>query len=132
MFEEAETISSSHKTPMATLSYMRPKSRKTGQNKVGSKPQLHITIPTVLCGTSKSDRWVIMIGSKENKGKLRVQGVPKSDKSEKGIEPTQLKHCFRWNFGYVPKLGEDIFDGGHCPIKKISDEVYEISYEGVD
>ena len=31
-----------------------------------------------------------------------------------------------FRFGYVPRLGDDIFDGEHRPIRKISDDEYEI------
>ena len=65
---------------------------------------------------------MLQLGSGADKGKIRIKG----GKSKEGVEPKQLMHAFVFRFGYVPKLGDDIFDGGHRPVRKISDDEFEI------
>jgi hypothetical protein len=126
-FENIETITKDNMPPTALISYMPTQrhGKNAGKVKKDSKPRLVITLPTTLCGTAKSDRWALLLGSGADKGKLRIKGT-KSSPVKQGIKPTEMKNCFKWNFGFVPKLGEDHFDGERRPIKKISDDEFEI------
>lgn len=125
-FDEVETETKDNMPPTALLSYMRP-SRKGGQEaRNKGKPRLSITCPTTICGTSKSERHVLLVGTGADKGKLRVRAHdPKRDKG-KGVKPTEFKKHFIWRFGYVPKLGDEIFDGERHPVTRISAEEFEI------
>lgn len=101
----------------------RPPEKKTGPVKNDKKPKLTISIPTTLCGTSKAKAFKLQIGSGDHAGKLRIVGVPAK---AIGVEPSQHAHFFRWNFGFVPRLGEDEFEGEKKPVRKISDDEFEI------
>jgi|SRR5882724_2903925 len=124
-FETLETITKKNIPPTAKLSYMPPQGRGKNGGKLARdpKPQLIVSIPTTVCGTSKANTFVLSLGNGKDTGKLRVTGAAKN---EKGIEPKQLMHTFVFRFGFVPKLGEDHFDGEHRPVRKISDDEFEI------
>jgi hypothetical protein len=124
-FETLETITKQNMPPNAKLSYMPSSSRGKSAGKLARdpKPQLIVSIPTTVCGTSKAKAFVLSLGTGKDAGKLRVVGCAKN---EKGIEPKQLAHTFIFRFGYVPKLGDDHFDGEHRPVRKISDDEFEI------
>jgi hypothetical protein len=124
-FETLETITKQNMPPNAKLSYMTPQGRGKGATKLvrDPKPQLIVSIPTTICGMSKAKTFVLSLGTGKGAGKLRVVGCAKN---EKGIEPSQLKHSFVFRFGYVPKLGDDHFDGEHRPVRKIGDDEFEI------
>lgn len=109
------------------MSYMR-KGHADSKSRDDRKPSLTITVPTTLCGMSKSETFVLMIGSGDTAGKLRIKGevALKGDKKPMGVKPAQMKHAFRWNFGYVLRLGDDHFDGERCLVRKISDEEFEL------
>ena len=95
---------------------------KKAKLKDDPKPQLIVSIPTTVCGTAKAKTFQLLLGSGADAGKLRIKG----SKTKEGIEPKELAHTFIWRFGYVPKLGDDHFDGEHRPVKKISDDEFEI------
>lgn len=124
-FENLETITKANMPPMAKISYMPPQSRgkSAGKIKNDPKPQLIVSIPTTICGTSKAKTFLLLLGSGADRGKLRVKG---SAKKELGIEPKELMHAFIFRFGYVPKLGDDHFDGEHRPVRKVGDDEFEI------
>jgi len=86
------------------------------------KPRLAITLPTVVC-IAKSERFVFLLGTGPDKGKVRIRGV---GKDKKGVKPHEFKSHLILRFGYVPKLGDEIFDGERCALRRISDEEYEI------
>lgn len=126
-FDELETQTRQNAPPTATISYCHATEKgKRG----GAKPRLTIAIPTTVCGTSKSAAFKLLIGSGEDRGKLRIKGQAKTkagDAKVEGVEPSQHAHFFRWNFGFVPLLGEDeTFEGEKRPVKKINDEEFEI------
>ncbi len=127
-FETLQTITKDNQPPTAKLSYLRPKDRKTGQSKRDSKPNLKITIASTVCGTSKSELYELLLGTGADAGKIRVKGIDtkRSPKKGHGVKVKQLMHAFVWDFGYVPKLGEDIFED-RCEVTKIGDEEYEIA-----
>jgi hypothetical protein len=124
-FENLETVTKLNMPPMAKLSYMPPQGRgkSVGKVKAEKKPQLILSLPTTICGTAKSKTFVLLLGSGADRGKLRVKGTAKK---EQGVEPKELMHAFVFRFGYVPKLGDEHFDGEHRPVRKISDEEFEI------
>lgn len=125
-FETLETITKQNMPPSAKLSYMPPpgpRGKNGGKLARDPKLQLIVSIPTTVCGTSKAKTFVLALGTGKDAGKLRVVGCAKN---EKGVEPRQLMHTFVFRFGFVPKLGEDHFDGEHRPVRKIGDDEFEI------
>lgn len=121
-FENIETITKHNMPPMAKISYMPPQGRKSLKSNKDPKPQLMVSIPTTICGTAKAKSFSLLLGSGADAGKIRIKGA----KAKEGIEPKELMHAFIFRFGYVPKLGEDHFDGEHRPVRKISDDEFEI------
>lgn len=125
-FDLLATVTKMNAPPQATLSYV-PFSRK-GKHKDDAKPRLCITVPTSVV-TSKAKSFVLMIGSGEHAGKLRLVGLVTKEQQQHlsdGIKPTELAHALRFNFGYVPRLNDEIFDGERRSIIKINDDTYEI------
>lgn len=123
-FEDLDTITRHNQPPQATISYAV--AERKGKSKASARPKLTIAIPTTLCGTSKAKTFKLQIGTGNHAGKLRIVGVPEKKNSAAGVEPSQHAHFFRWNFGFVPKLGEDQFEGEKRPVIKISDDEFEI------
>lgn len=78
-FETLETITKANAPPTAVLSYMcrtqKPKPGKTVKNEKDRKPSLMITLPTTMCGTSKSETFALLIGTGADAGKLRIKGI---------------------------------------------------------
>ena len=77
----------------------------------------------MICGTSKAETFKLQLGNGKEAGKLRIVGA---SSEIAGVEPSQHAHFFRWNFGFVPLLGEDEFEGERRPVRKISDDEFEI------
>lgn len=126
-FDDLDTITRHNQPPTATITYAV--AQRNGKSKADKKPKLTIAIPTTICGTSKSKTFKLQVGTGDHTGKLRIVGIPEKTKSppaSPGVEPSQHAHFFRWNFGYVPRLGEDQFEGERRPVTKISDEEFEI------
>jgi hypothetical protein len=126
-FEDLEIITPKNQPPQATISYVIT-SRKKGAAVGDRKPKLTISIPTTLCGTSKAKSFKLQIGTGSHLGKLRIVGMSDKPKAPAavGVEPSEHAHFFRWNFGFVPRLGEDTFEGEKRPVTKISDDEFEI------
>jgi hypothetical protein len=122
-FEIVETETKDNMPPSALVSYMRPvrKGKAADGDRSKVKPRLTITLPTVVC-IAKSERFLLLLGSGEHAGKIRVKGT----RDKKGVKPTQFKSFLVLRFGHVPKLGFEIFDGERCKIVRIADEEYEI------
>src|SRR6478672_11396416 len=121
-FETLETVARGKEPPTAKVTYLRGVNRKTGKAKDGAKPMLKISVPTTVCGLAKAKTFQILIGSGNDLGKLRIGGCKSG---VEGVKPSEFKHAMTFNFGYVPKLGDDIFDE-RCPVRKITDDVFEI------
>ncbi|WP_316214331.1 hypothetical protein [Bradyrhizobium sp. SZCCHNR2032] len=121
-FIEIEFIPRGNEAPQAKLSYLRPKKRD-GSNKPGAKPELRITIPTAICGAAKAEHFTLKVGAGDSAGKVRVAAAAKMGT---GIKPSELKHVFVFKFGYVPQLGEDIFDDERCAVRKIDADTFEL------
>jgi hypothetical protein len=122
-FEDLDTITRHNQPPQATISYAV--AQRNGKSKADKKPKLTIAIPTTICGTSKAKAFKLQIGTGAHAGKLRIAGIAAKDKAA-GVEPSQHAHFFRWNFGFVPKLGDDQFEGEKRPVIKITDDEFEI------
>ena len=120
-FEIVETETKDNMPPTATLSYMRSPRASAKGGADAKKPKLIVTLPTVIC-IAKSERFVLLFGTGADAGKIRIRGV----KDKKGVKPREFKAHLMFRFGFVPKLGEDIFDGERCKLTRISDEEYEI------
>jgi hypothetical protein len=127
-FENLETITRDNMPPTALISYMPTQGhgKNAGKVKKDSKPRLVITLPTTICGLAKADRWALQLGSGPDAGKLRIKGLAKNAPAKQGIAPSEMKNCFKFNFGFVTKLGDDHFDGERRPVRKISDDEFEI------
>lgn len=119
-FDDLETITKENMPPTATVTYDHATDKgKRG----GKKPRLTISVPSTVCGTAKSERFKLQLGSGVDTGKLRISAV-----RDGGVKPSEHAHFFRWNFGYVPRLGsEETFAAEKCPVKKITDDVFEIT-----
>jgi hypothetical protein len=122
-FEALENVTKRDMPPRAKLSYLRPTGRgkSAGKSRDEVQPQLLISIPTTICGTAKAKTFVLLLGAGTDAGKLRVKGG-----KDKGVEPKELKHAFVFRFGFIPRLGDEIFDGEHRPVRKIGDDEFEI------
>ena len=122
-FEDIDTFTRHNQPPQATVSYS-VYAREGKARDPDKKPDLKISIPTTICDTSKAKTFKLQLGKGEHLGKLRIVGI--KDKAASGIEPSQHAHFFRWNFGFVPRLGEETFEGEKRPLTKISDDEFEI------
>lgn len=121
-FDELETFTKANAPPVATISYTPRVSGLT----------LVISVPTTVCGVSKSKTFRLLLGSGADKGKLLIRGdlaanKPKAGATQAGVEPTQHKNYFRFHFGKVPRLGSEKFEGEKRPVRKVSDEEFEIT-----
>lgn len=127
-FETLEVIGKHNEPPTAKVTYLRgiraPKPGKPARpadERV--KPRLWISIPTTLCGTAKAKAFELQLGSGPDLGKVRVTGCKSGSKG--GVEPHELMNAFIFKFGYVPRLGDDIFEDRY-PVRKITEDVFEI------
>lgn len=122
-FEELESITRDNMPPVATITY-DVSTKKGARPNPDKKPRLTIAIPTTICGNAKSKTFRLLIGSGEHEGKLLVRGEPKPNG---GVKPSEHAHFFRFNFGYVPRLGdEETFQGEKRPVTRVSDEEFMI------
>lgn len=135
-FEELETITKANAPPEATVTY--DYAQKKGVRKADKKPRLTIAVPTTVCGVAKSKTFKLLLGSGEDLGKLLIRGelcyrtakeVAAGAPPLPGAHtPAEHAHFLRWNFGFVPKLGEEErFEAQRCPVRKVSDEEFEIT-----
>lgn len=122
-FEPLETITKRNMPPTAKVTYLRNVQGK--KPRPDAQPQLVISIPSVICGTAKAKTFALLLGNGCDTGKVRIKGCL-SDKN--GIAPTELKRAFVFRFGFVPRLGDEIFDGGRRAVRKISDDEFEIDF----
>lgn len=128
-FETVETFTKAKMPPSAKISYMRPTGRGAngGKAKADAKPQLKITVPTTIAGVSKAETFILLVGTGEDAGKIRIRGLAPGQQNDAAVKPAELKHALVFRFGYVPRLGDDIFDGESRPVKKIGDDEFEIT-----
>ena len=126
-FETLESFTKKNAPPTAKISYLMPTIREGKRQKPDAQPSLKIWLPTTICGVSKSETFVMQLGSGPDAGKLRIVGTDSMrTKPEGAITPRQLAHSFGFTFGYVPRLGDSTFEAD-AAVKKISDEVFELS-----
>ena len=119
-FNDLNTVTK-QSAPCATISYSN-KVLKTGRAKNDKTPQLTISIAAAICCEPKAKAFKLQIGSGKDAGKLRIIGLPEE---MSGVNPRRGR-CWRWNFGFVPKLGDDQFQGEKRPVRKIGDDEFEI------
>lgn len=123
-FEVLETQTKANMPTTALLSYLRHvrKGKEADRGKV--KPKLIVTLPTAIC-ISKKPKFAIYVGTGSDRGKVRIcaiaAGVPG------GIKATDFKSFLVIRFGYVPRFGDEIFDGIRCPIVRVDDDTYELT-----
>jgi hypothetical protein len=136
-FEELETITKANAPPEATVTYDFAQKKGTVR-KADKKPRLTISIPTTVCGIAKSKAFKLLLGSGEDAGKLLIRGelfyrtAKEAQDGKKpvpgAVAPSEHAHFLRFNFGFVPKLGEEeTFEAQRCPVRKVSDEEFEIT-----
>jgi hypothetical protein len=120
-FNDLDTVAKA-RAPEATISYSN-KVRKTGRAKADKTLQLTISIGTAICGTPGAKAFKLQIGSGQDAGKLRIVGL---SAEVSGVIPTRHGRFHRWNFGFVPRLGDDQFQGEKRPVRKTGDDEFEI------
>lgn len=134
-FDEAETITKHNAEPVARWLYEL--GGHAGKPKDGKKPQLHISIPTAVCGVCKAPKFALLIGTGADAGKVIVRGIPEGFEKKHHIPPSEHSTFLKFNFGYVKQLGTQTFDGGHVPVKRLDDNNFELTvpaswFEGDD
>lgn len=130
-FEILETVPKASAVPMAKIKYMRstPRGKKNGVDAKPKRrryPELTIALPTTICGIGKAKAHVFMLGTGADKGRARISGLAIAIDGSKAVVPRELKHCFVWNFGFVPSLKDEIADEEHVAVRKITDNEFEI------
>jgi hypothetical protein len=126
-FEVLETVTNENAAPTATLSYLRHIKRDNVAARARVKPKLMITVPTTLF-ISKKERFVLQVGTGQHKGILRICGVAKGTPGAVG-KGADFKNHVKLKFGFVPKFGEEVFDGMKCPFVRVDDDTYEIKVD---
>lgn len=121
-FEKLEFDSTATKATMATVSYMPTAGRGRNVGIAGKRPRLIIFVPKTICGTTKASTFALQLGSGNHAGKLRIVG----GHDDKDVKPAELKYALRFNFGFIPRLGNDMFGAERLPLRKVSDDVFEI------
>lgn len=123
-FEILETITKQNAAPTAKLSYLRHvrKGKEMDRSKV--KPNLTVTMPTTIC-LSKAEKFQIFIGSGVDSGKLRICGLKKGVPG--GVKAKEFKTHIILRFGYVPTLGDEIFDKVECAIVRVDTDTYDLT-----
>lgn len=121
-FDPIEFVTKSNLPPQASISYLRTE-RKKGPAK-GGKPRLLIAIPTTLSGVTKKKHFMLQFGTGKDAGKARISGQNAANKHT--VERKDLLHASTFNFGYVPMLGDGAAQKEHVPVRKISDDEFEI------
>jgi hypothetical protein len=122
-FAPLVTVTKVNKPPHASLSY-RPFRRKDMRQKDSDLPRLLVHVPTSVV-VSDAKYFQLLVGSKENAGKMRLIGL--NNKDAVGVaKASTLKYVVRLNFGYVPTLGTEIFDDYEAPIVKVDVDTYEL------
>lgn len=128
-FEELDIVTKHNVTRTAKLSYMRhvrkDKNGEPDRRKLETaKPKLVIYVPTAIF-ISHAKAFRILLGSGPDAGKLRIQAGKPDDKN--AAKPKDQKNCVRLDFGYVPRLGDECWDGVESEITKVTDDVYDLT-----
>lgn len=124
-FDEEETFTKYNAEPMARWVYEI--GGHSGKPKNGKKPQLHISIPTAVCGVCKAKKFALLIGTGEDAGKVIVRGVADELAKPHHIPPSEHQHFLKFNFGFVPRLGMKPFDGDRVPVRRVDDNNFELT-----
>ena len=124
-FEELESIRKDNMPPMASLSYLRSVRKGKEMQRGKIKPKLIVTLPTVIC-VSKCDKFLIMMGTGADRNKMRLLGVKKGVPGKNAVKATVFKSFLVLRFGYIPKFGDEIFDGVKCAVTRVDDDTYDL------
>jgi hypothetical protein len=122
-FEELDTERKDNMPPTALLSYLRQVRKGKEMDRAKVKPKLIVTLPTVFC-TSKCEKFVIAVGTGADRGKMLLTGVKKGVPGKNAVVARVFKTYLVMRFGYVPRFGDEIFDGLRCPVTKMDDDNY--------
>ena len=115
-FVDIETVTRTNAPPKATLSYLRG-------GKKAEQPSLKIVLPTTITGQAAKDAtFKLQFSTGPEFQLLRVTRA----KDKTGVKPGHMKWASRFNFGYVPILGDDKFDNLRCPVTKVDDHTFDI------
>ena len=125
-FELLETQTKENMPPMASLSYLRSVRKGKEMDRAKVKPKLIVTLPTSIC-ISKCKKFAIFVGTGADRGKVRICGLKQG--AVGGVKATDFKSHIIMRFGFVPKFGDEIFDGMKCPVSRIDDDTYEIKVD---
>jgi hypothetical protein len=126
-FEDLETVTKENEAPTATLSYLRHTRKDNPGARARVTPKLTITVPTKIFITTK-ERFRLQVGTGSDKGRMRIIGVAKGVPGAVG-RGADFKNHVKLKFGFVPRLGDDAFDGMKCPFVRIEQDVYELKIE---
>lgn len=126
-FEDLETVTNENAPPTATLSYLRHIKKDNVAARARVKPKLLITVPTTIFITKK-ERFVLQVGTGAQKGILRIKCVPKGVPGAVA-KGSDFKNHVKLKFGFVPKFGDEVFDGMKCPFTRVDDDTYEIKVD---
>ena len=119
--------------PRATVTYkvFRYGEKEFGPQDETKLPRLTVSIPTVLCGVAKSEKWAFLVGDGDDAGKIVVVGdlspLAKQAGAQCVVPISQHKYFFKWNFGHVPRIAEFRVDAFVSEVRKIDDETYEMT-----
>lgn len=130
-FEELDTVRKDNMPPTASISYLRNVRKGKDLERGKIKPKLIVTLPTVYC-TSKCEKFTISIGSGADYGKMLITGVKKGVPGKNAVTGKAFKTALVMRFGYVPKFGDEIFDGVRCVVTKMDDDHYVLTVEEAD
>jgi hypothetical protein len=130
-FEELDTERKDNMPPTALLSYLRAVRKGKEMDRAKIKPRLIVTLPTVFC-TSKCEKFTISIGSGADHGKMMITGVKKGVPGKNAVTGKVFKTTLVMRFGYVPKFGDEIFDGVRCKVTKMDDDHYVLIVDEAD
>jgi hypothetical protein len=126
-FEDLETVTNENAAPTATLSYLRHIKKDNVAARSRVKPKLLITVPTAIFITKK-ERFMLQVGTGAQKGALRIKCVAKGVPGAVA-KGTDFRNHVKLKFGYVTKLGDEIFDGMKCAFTRVDDDTYEIKID---
>ena len=71
---------------------------------------------------------MLQVGTGAQKGILRIKCVAKGVPGAVA-KGSDFKNHVKLKFGFVPKFGDECFDGVKCPFVRVDDDTYEIKID---